>query len=79
MTHNSSRIEKLRSEIAKEVRINYLVPTDIPVSFSSIFEDLEKKVKEVKEEFEEADKLLNQVLTTTKFSVYSIQFWILRH
>ena len=57
MTHNSSCIQKLRSKIAKEAWKNYLTPTDTPVSFISIFKDLERTVKEAKKEAEEADIL----------------------
>ena len=57
MTRNGSCIQKLRSKIAKEAWKNYLTPTDTPVSFISIFKDLERTVKEAKEEAEEADIL----------------------
>ena len=57
MTQNGRCIQKLRSKIAKEAWKNYLTPTDTPVSFISIFKDLERTVKEAKEEAEEADIL----------------------
>ena len=69
MTRNSDCIQKLRSKIAKGAENQYLTPTDIPVSFSSIFKDLGKTVKEAKEEAEEADKLLNQVATGSGIAV----------
>ena len=50
MTQNGRCIQKLRSKIAKGMtEIKHLIPTDIPVSFNSIFKDLEKTVKEAKE------------------------------
>ena len=69
MTQNGSCILELRSKIAKSAEINYLTPTDTPVSFSSIFKDLEKTAKEAKEEAQEADKLLNEVVTASQLSV----------
>ena len=69
MTRNSGCIQKLRSKIAKGAENQYLTPTDVPVSFSSIFKDLGKTVKEAKEEAEEADKLLNQVATGSGIAV----------
>ena len=69
MTQNGSCILELRSKIAKSAEINYLIPTDTPVSFSSIFKDLEKTAKEAKEEAQEADKLLNEVVTASQLSV----------
>lgn len=75
MTQNRSCIQKLRSKIAEGTDMSkYLTPTDTPVSFCSIFEDLEKTVKEAKEEAEEADKLLNQVTAIRDFSVGLINF-----
>ena len=78
MTQNGSCILELRSKIAKSAEINYLIPTDTPVSFSSIFKYLEKTAKEAKEEAQEANKLLNEVAATiTEFSVKF--YYFLRH
>ena len=73
MSKNSSCIQKLRSKIALGAENKYLTPTDGPARFSSIFKDIQMTVEEAKEEAEEADKFLNQVVTV-KFS-FNYKWW----
>ena len=69
MTRNGGCLKKLRSKIAKGTENKFLTPTDSPMSFCTVVKDMEKAVKEAKEEAEEADQLLNQVAAATEFSV----------
>jgi propanediol dehydratase large subunit len=61
MAENRSHLQALQIKMAKEARINRLVPTQQASSFSSIVNDLKKVLQEAKDEIKAADKMLNQV------------------